>query len=129
MTRKGAGGSIHPWTSPSTWQMTRMGLALTWPLVVTLLLASMVLIALWIRAMIHDFLFQHSFLRKWAVTHDPFASRSRDLDNQARPFVRRYGSWNVSGSLGTARKTTLSDGSILKLPRGPKLFQVEGKPR
>ena len=49
MTRKGAGGSIHPWTSLSTWQMTRMGLALTWPLVVTLLLTSMVLIALWIR--------------------------------------------------------------------------------
>ena len=49
MTRKGAGGSIHPWASLSTWQMTRMGLALTWPLVVTLLLTSMVLIALWIR--------------------------------------------------------------------------------
>ena len=49
MTRKVAGGSIHPLTSLSTWQMTRMGLALTWPLVVTLLLTSMVLIALWIR--------------------------------------------------------------------------------
>jgi len=49
LTRKGAGGSTHAWTSLSTWQMTRMGLALTWPLVVTLLLTSMVLIALWIR--------------------------------------------------------------------------------
>ena len=73
--------------------------------------------------------FKHSFLRKWkAVTHDPFASRSRDLDSQARALRAEIRQLERSRDPSAhLRKTTLSDGSIVKLPRGTKAFSSRGK--
>ncbi|MGB1672232.1 MAG: hypothetical protein ACPHRA_03295 [Limisphaerales bacterium] len=73
--------------------------------------------------------FKHSFLRKWkAVTHDPFASRSRDLDSQARALRAEIRQLERSRDPSAhLRKTTLSDGSILKVPRGAKAFSSRGK--
>ena len=73
--------------------------------------------------------FKHSFLRKWkAVTQDPFASRSRDLDSQARALRAEIRQLERSRDPSAHfRKTTLSDGSVLKVPRVAKAFSSRGK--